>query len=72
MVNYFGEFGGGVIDFKIVWILSENFFSVKLGIGFNIEMYLIDGLFVDGSDIDWFGFDDGFCDLLGLIVDIVV
>lgn len=69
--NYPGEFGGGVIDLKTVRIPSENFFSVKLGTGFNTETHSTDGLFVDGSDTDWSGFDDGLRDLPGPIVDIV-
>ncbi|MEP1144042.1 MAG: TonB-dependent receptor [Henriciella sp.] len=69
--NYPGEFGGGVIDLKTVRIPSENFFSVKIGTAYNTESSPNDGLFVNGADADWSGFDDGLRDLPGPISDIV-
>ncbi|MFN3214694.1 MAG: TonB-dependent receptor domain-containing protein [Henriciella sp.] len=69
--NYPGEFGGGVIDLKTVRIPSENFLNVKIGLGYNTESTPNDGLFVDGSDTDWSGFDDGLRDLPGPVASVV-
>ena len=69
--NYPGEFGGGVIDLKTVRIPSENFFNVKLGVGYNTESTPNDGLFVRGSDTDWTGYDDGLRDLPGPVASVI-
>ncbi|MEL6692947.1 MAG: TonB-dependent receptor plug domain-containing protein, partial [Pseudomonadota bacterium] len=69
--NYPGEFGGGVIDLKTVRIPSENFFNVKLGVGYNTESTPNDGLFVRGSDTDWSGYDDGLRDLPGPVISVI-
>lgn len=69
--NYPGEFGGGVIDLKTVRIPSEDFLSIKLGTGYNTEYSGNDGLFVDGSDRDWTGYDDGLRDLPGPVASVI-
>jgi outer membrane receptor protein involved in Fe transport len=61
--NYPGEFGGGIIDLKTLRTTSETFLNVKAGTGFNTETTAEDGLFVNGSDLDWSGYDDGLRDL---------
>ena len=57
--NYPGEFGGGIIDLETLRTPSENFLNVKLGIGMNTVTTGEDGLFVNGGDLDWLGYDDG-------------
>ncbi len=69
--NYPGEFGGGVIDLKTVRIPSEDFLSIKLGTGYNTEYSGNDGFFVDGSDRDWTGYDDGLRDLPGPVASVI-
>lgn len=54
-----GEFGGGVINLETLRQPNENFFNLKVGLGYNTETTGQDGIFVGGSNIDWTGFDDG-------------
>ncbi|NQY15637.1 MAG: TonB-dependent receptor plug domain-containing protein [Henriciella sp.] len=69
--NYPGEFGGGLIDLKTVRQPAEDFFSIKVGTGYNTLYTLEDGLFVRGSDTDWSGYDDGLRDLPGPLADLI-
>lgn len=69
--NYPAEFGGGVIDLKTMRIPAEDFFNVKLGVGYNTESTPNDGIFVGGSASDWSGYDNGLRDLPQEIQDIV-
>jgi len=57
--NYPGEFGGGIIDLETLRTPSENFLNVRLGVGLNTVTTGQDGLFVNGGDLDWLGYDDG-------------
>ncbi|KJS39852.1 MAG: TonB-dependent receptor [Hyphomonas sp. BRH_c22] len=63
--NYPGEFGGGVIDLETLRQPSENFLTVKGGISANTETTGSDGLYVNGGDLDWSGYDDGLRDIPG-------
>ncbi len=63
--NYPGEFGGGIIDLETLRAPAENFLNVKLGVGLNTVTTGQDGLFVNGGDLDWLGFDDGIRDVPG-------
>lgn len=66
-VNYPGEFGGGLIDLKTLRQPRENFLNVKLGSSWNTATTGDDGLFVNGGDYDWSGYDDGTRDIPGLL-----
>ncbi|MEO1251899.1 MAG: TonB-dependent receptor [Pseudomonadota bacterium] len=57
--NYPGEFGGGIIDLETLRIPNEPFLNVKFGIGANTVTTANNGLFVNGGDLDWLGYDDG-------------
>ncbi len=57
--NYPGEFGGGIIDLQTLRKPDENFLNVKLGIGANLVTTAREGLYVNGGDLDWLGYDDG-------------
>ena len=57
--NYPGEFGGGIIDLETLRSPSEGFLNVKLGVGLNTVTTGSNGLFVNGGDLDWLGYDDG-------------
>ncbi len=61
--NYPGEFGGGVVDLKTAKRPIENFLTFKVGGTFNTETTNEEGIFVGGSDTDFFGFDDGLRDI---------
>lgn len=61
--NYPGEFGGGLIDLETVKQPAEDFFNIKVGTGYNTVTTGQNGLFVDGGDLDWSGYDDGLRDL---------
>ncbi|WP_428409164.1 TonB-dependent receptor domain-containing protein [Hyphococcus sp.] len=57
--NYPGEFGGGIIDLQTLRKPDDNFLNAKLGIGMNTVTTARDGLYVNGGDLDWLGYDDG-------------
>ena len=61
--NYPGEFGGGIIDLETLRSPGENFLNVKLGVGLNTVTTGSNGLFVNGGDLDWLGYDDGLRDV---------
>lgn len=61
--NYPGEFGGGIIDLETLRSPGESFLNAKLGVGLNTFTTGSDGLFVNGGDLDWLGFDDGLRDV---------
>ncbi len=57
--NYPGEFGGGIIDLETLRTPDENFLNAKIGIGANLVTTASNGLFVNGGDLDFLGYDDG-------------
>ena len=61
--NYPGEFGGGIIDLQTLGDPGDSFINVKLGLGLNTESNLHDGIYVNGGDLDWLGYDDGLRDI---------
>lgn len=63
--NYPGEFGGGMIDLHTLRQPDEAFANVKVGVGMNLETTGHDGIFVNGGDLDWLGYDDGIRDIPG-------
>ncbi len=63
--NYPGEFGGGLIDLRTIKQPSENYLNFKVGVGYNTESTGDLGLLVEGSDLDWLGYDDGLRDVPG-------
>lgn len=69
--NYPGEFGGGLIDLKTVRQPAEDFLKIKVGTGYNTVTTLQDGLYVQGSDLDWSGYDDGLRDLPGPLANLI-
>lgn len=62
-VQYPGEFGGGLIDLKTLRQPRENFLNVKLGSNWNTATTGKEGIYVNGGDYDWLGFDDGLRDI---------
>jgi len=61
--NYPAEFGGGIIDLETVRDPGEAYFNVKLGVGLNTVTTASEGIFVNGGDLDFLGYDDGLRDL---------
>ena len=57
--NYPGEFGGGIIDLQTLRDPGDSFLNVKLGVGMNTATTSKDGIYVNGGDRDWLGYDDG-------------
>ncbi|MEO1135908.1 MAG: TonB-dependent receptor [Pseudomonadota bacterium] len=57
--NYPGEFGGGIIDLHTLRDPGESFLNLKLGVGINTVTTAKSGIFVNGGDLDWLGYDDG-------------
>lgn len=57
--DYPGEFGGGIIDLETLRTPEEDFLNVKVGVGANLVTTAHEGLFVNGGDLDWLGYDDG-------------
>lgn len=57
--DYPGEFGGGIIDLVTLRKPDENFLNVKLGVSANLFTTAHNGLYVNGGDLDWLGYDDG-------------
>ncbi|MEM9015147.1 MAG: TonB-dependent receptor plug domain-containing protein, partial [Pseudomonadota bacterium] len=60
--NYPGEFGGGIIDLTTVNEQVEPYLKLKAGIGLNTVSSVKDGIYVNGGDLDWLGYDDGIRD----------
>ena len=58
-VDYPAEFGGGIIDLQTLRSPAESFLNVKLGVGLNTVTTGSDGIFVNGGDLDFLGYDDG-------------
>lgn len=69
--NYWGEFGGGVIELSTVGVPSRPFFSIAVGAGVNLETTLEPGLTYYGSDTDPLGFDDGTRDVPNPLQDAI-
>lgn len=57
--DYPGEFGGGIIDLFTIGRPDESFANVKFETGMNLETTASNGIFVNGGDLDWLGYDDG-------------
>ncbi|GGZ28993.1 MULTISPECIES: TonB-dependent receptor domain-containing protein [Asticcacaulis] len=57
--DYWGEFGGGVVDLKTVTTPASPFLSLSVSTGGNTETTGQHAFTHYGSDSDWFGFDDG-------------
>lgn len=58
------DFTGGVVDIITKDLPTRPEYSVSLGVGYNSTMHFNnDYLSYDGSDTDFFGFDDGLRDL---------
>ena len=57
--NYPGEFGGGIIDLQTLRNPGEAFLNAKIGVGVNTVATGSDGIFVNGGDLDFLGYDDG-------------
>ena len=57
--NYPGEFGGGIIDLETIRDPGEPYLNVKYGVGLNTVTTATNGLFVNGGDLDFLGYDDG-------------
>lgn len=57
--NYAAEFGGGIIDLQTRRDPGEPFLNVKLGVGLNTVATGNTGIFVNGGDLDFLGYDDG-------------
>jgi TonB-dependent receptor len=62
-VAYPGEFGGGVIDLKTLRQPRESFLNVKVGTSWNTATTGQEGIYVNGGDLDWLGYDDGLRDI---------
>jgi len=58
-----GEFGGGLVDIRTKSVPDSRFLEFSIGGGLNSVTSLQDGLLYDGSDTDYFGYDDGARDL---------
>ncbi|WP_411818754.1 TonB-dependent receptor domain-containing protein [Hyphococcus sp. DH-69] len=69
--DYSGEFGGGVIDLNTLRVPDESFLNIKGGIGANLITTGKNGLFVNGSDLDFLGYDDGLRSLPDPLADVV-
>ncbi len=69
--NYPGEFGGGLIDLETLRQPSENFINLKVGTSYNTVTSGDEGIFVNGSDSDWTGYDDGLRDIPGALGQIL-
>ncbi|MEZ5893081.1 MAG: TonB-dependent receptor [Parvularculaceae bacterium] len=69
--NYPGEFGGGIIDLHTLRDPGEPFLNVKLGVSANTVTTAHSGIFVNGGDLDWLGYDDGLRDLPGPIQSLI-
>ncbi|WDI31253.1 TonB-dependent receptor [Hyphococcus flavus] len=63
--NYPGEFGGGIIDLQTLRDPGEPFLNVKVGTGLNTVTTGRNGIFVNGGDRDYLGYDDGTRSLSG-------
>ncbi len=61
--NYPGEFGGGVINLTTKAIPVDDFLKVSIGASGDTETTFENGLTFFGSDLDFFGFDNGNRDL---------
>lgn len=61
--NYPGDFGGGMIDLHTLRQPDESFANIKLGVGMNLVTTGHDGIFVNGGDLDFLGYDDGLRDI---------
>ncbi|MEM1051117.1 MAG: TonB-dependent receptor [Pseudomonadota bacterium] len=57
--NYPGEFGGGVINLTTKAVPTENFLTISLSGSGDTETTFQNGLTYFGSDLDFFGFDNG-------------
>ncbi|NBC20678.1 MAG: outer membrane beta-barrel protein [Alphaproteobacteria bacterium] len=57
------EFGGGVLDIRTRAVPDRNFFEIGVSGGGDTETAFEDGFLHDGSDTDYFGYDDGARDL---------
>ena len=53
------EFGGGVVDIRTKAVPNEGFFDISASFARDTESTLKNGLLYDGSNTDYFGFDDG-------------
>lgn len=62
------EFGGGVIEMRTASLPDEGFVTLGASVGVDFESTGKQGLAYKGGDLDILGFDDGFRDLPGLIV----
>lgn len=70
-VDYPGEFGGGIIDLETLRTPDENFLNGKFEVGANLVTTAKDGLFVNGGDLDWLGYDDGIRSIPGPLREII-
>ncbi|WP_306253961.1 TonB-dependent receptor domain-containing protein [Parvularcula sp. IMCC14364] len=61
--QYSGEFGGGVVELRSKSIPNEDFLEVGVSFSANTETTFASGLFHDGGDADFLGYDDGLRDL---------
>ena len=69
--NYPGEFGGGIIDLQTLRDPGEGYLKVKLGVGMNTQTTAKSGIFVNGGDLDWLGYDDGLRDIPGALQGVI-
>ena len=69
--NYAGEFGGGVIDLFTLREPTESFLNVKLGVGMNTVTTSHNGVYVQGGDLDWLGYDDGIREIPGPLQSLI-
>ena len=69
--NYAAEFGGGVIDLQTIRDPGEAYLNVKLGVSLNTETTASDGIFVNGGDLDFLGYDDGLRSIPGPLASII-
>ncbi|MFT4089565.1 MAG: TonB-dependent receptor [Asticcacaulis sp.] len=57
--DYWGEFGGGVVDLRTITTPRDPFLSIGISTSGNSETTFKDGFTHYGSDTDPIGFDDG-------------
>jgi outer membrane receptor protein involved in Fe transport len=69
--NYPGEFGGGIIDLNTLRVPTENFLHIKAGISANLVTTGKDGIFLNGGDLDFLGYDDGTRSLPGPLAAVI-
>ncbi|MEM9234260.1 MAG: TonB-dependent receptor, partial [Pseudomonadota bacterium] len=69
--QFSGEFGGAAIDLQTIARPAENFLTLEVDFSIDTETTMRNGLFYDGSDTDFLGFDDGLRNLPAAASDVI-